>query len=150
MWQWLHKLSSSKREWHQLGIYIVTLTGLGSLCNSRLYCEDNYKSLEETEKDFRVRKAILEARAKALYQQIRCLECDNGQTIEYSGAPSANEMRQLVWDLLVEGRSEEEIKGAIEVKYGHKVSGEKVKNNLYLNYPGLDDSTLRLQSSFRV
>jgi len=94
---------------------------MATLWNTKLYCENSSTSLQEVESDFRVRKAILQSRAKALYQQIRCLECGNGQTIEYSGAPTANEMRQLIWDLLVEGHSEEDIKGVIEVKYGHKV-----------------------------
>ncbi|EME32496.1 cytochrome c-type biogenesis protein [Galdieria sulphuraria] len=120
MWQWLSKLPKRKL-WHKTGLCIATLTGLESLCHARLYCEDSSKSIQEIENDFRVKKAILESRAKALYQQIRCLECGNGQTIEYSGAPSANEIRQLVWDLLVEGHSEEDIKGAIEVQYGHQV-----------------------------
>lgn len=100
---------------------------MATLWNTKVYCENRSTSLQEVESDFRVRKAILQSRAKALYQQIRCLECGNGQTIEYSGAPTANEMRQLIWDLLVEGHSEEDIKGVIEVKYGHKVDKENNK-----------------------
>ncbi len=59
----------------------------------------------------------LEARARALGQQLRCLVCQN-QSIDDSDAPLAADLRRIVREQLVAGKSEEEIKAYLVARYG--------------------------------
>ncbi len=60
---------------------------------------------------------VLEARARALGQQLRCLVCQN-QSIDDSDAPLAADLRRIVREQLVAGKSEEEIKAYLVARYG--------------------------------
>ncbi len=63
---------------------------------------------------------VLEARARALSQNIRCLVCQN-QPIDSSNAELARDLRILVRDLLVEGKTDDEVKAFLVARYGDYV-----------------------------
>lgn len=62
----------------------------------------------------------LEARARAISQEIRCLVCQN-QSIDDSNADLARDLRLLVRERLVAGDSNEEVIGYIVSRYGEFV-----------------------------
>jgi cytochrome c-type biogenesis protein CcmH len=59
----------------------------------------------------------LEARARNLQRELRCLVCQ-GQTIDESGAPLAADLRHLVRQQIAQGRSDSEIKDYLKARYG--------------------------------
>lgn len=59
----------------------------------------------------------LEARARALSQELRCLVCQN-QSIDDSDAPLARDLRQMVRTRLLAGDSDAEIRQAVVDRYG--------------------------------
>lgn len=59
----------------------------------------------------------LEARAKAMQRELRCVVCQ-GQSIDESNAPLAADMRRLIRQQLEEGKSDDEIKGFFVARYG--------------------------------
>lgn len=59
----------------------------------------------------------LEARARALSQELRCLVCQN-QSIDDSDAPLARDLRQMVRARLVAGDSDADIREAVVQRYG--------------------------------
>ena len=59
----------------------------------------------------------LEARARSLQRELRCLVCQ-GQTIDESGAPLAADLRHLVRRQIAEGRSNAQIKDYLRARYG--------------------------------
>lgn len=61
--------------------------------------------------------AALEARARALSQELRCLVCQN-QSIDDSDAPLARDLRQMVRTRLVAGDSDDDIRTAVVERYG--------------------------------
>ena len=61
--------------------------------------------------------AALEARARALSQELRCLVCQN-QSIDDSDAPLARDLRQMVRTRLVAGDSDDDIRAAVVERYG--------------------------------
>lgn len=60
---------------------------------------------------------VLEARARALSQDLRCLVCQN-QSIDDSNAGLARDLRQLVRERIVAGDSNEEVIDFIVARYG--------------------------------
>ena len=60
---------------------------------------------------------VLEERARALSQQLRCLVCQN-QSIDDSDADLARDLRQLVRERLVAGDSDAEIIAFLTARYG--------------------------------
>lgn len=62
----------------------------------------------------------LEARARALGKELRCLVCQN-QSIDDSDAPLARDLRRIVREQLVAGASEAEIKRFLVERYGEFV-----------------------------
>ncbi len=60
---------------------------------------------------------VLEARARALGQQLRCLVCQN-QSIDDSDAPLAADIRRLVREQLLAGKSDQEIKDYLVARFG--------------------------------
>jgi cytochrome c-type biogenesis protein CcmH len=60
---------------------------------------------------------VLEARARALGQELRCLVCQN-QAIDDSDADLAQDLRHLVRERLVAGDSDAEIKAFLVARYG--------------------------------
>jgi cytochrome c-type biogenesis protein CcmH len=61
-----------------------------------------------------------EARAKAIFQEVRCLVCQN-ESIDDSEATLAQDLRRLVRDQVAAGRSDAEIKTYLTDRYGEFV-----------------------------
>lgn len=62
----------------------------------------------------------LEARARAISQELRCLVCQN-ESIDDSAAPLARDLRRLVRERLVAGDTDEEVLDYIVARYGEYV-----------------------------
>jgi cytochrome c-type biogenesis protein CcmH len=62
----------------------------------------------------------LEARARALSRELRCVVCQN-QSIDDSGAPLARDLRLLVRERLVAGDSDAQVLAHLEARYGEFV-----------------------------
>jgi cytochrome c-type biogenesis protein CcmH len=60
---------------------------------------------------------VLEARAKALQTQLRCLVCQ-GQSIDESNAPLAADLRRLIRQQMQSGKSDDDIKSFLVARYG--------------------------------
>lgn len=63
---------------------------------------------------------VLEGRARAISQQLRCVVCQN-QSIDDSNAPLAGDLRVLVRERLMAGETDQEVIGFIVARYGHFV-----------------------------
>ena len=61
-----------------------------------------------------------EARARAIFQDVRCLVCQN-ESIDDSEAELAHDLRQIVRQQVREGRSDAEIKRFLTDRYGEFV-----------------------------
>lgn len=59
----------------------------------------------------------MEARARALQRQLRCLVCQ-GESIDESGATLAADLRHLVRQQIADGRSDAQIKAYLVARYG--------------------------------
>jgi cytochrome c-type biogenesis protein CcmH len=62
----------------------------------------------------------LEARARAISAELRCLVCQN-QSIDDSDAPLARDLRTLVREQLSQGKSDQEIMDFVVARYGEFV-----------------------------
>jgi cytochrome c-type biogenesis protein CcmH len=62
----------------------------------------------------------LEQRARGLSGQLRCLVCQN-QSIDDSDAPLAHDLRTLIREQLVQGKSDREIMDFVVARYGEFV-----------------------------
>jgi cytochrome c-type biogenesis protein CcmH len=60
---------------------------------------------------------VLEARAKALQKELRCLVCQ-GQSIDESNAPLATDLRRLIREQIQSGMSDAQIKDFLVARYG--------------------------------
>jgi len=60
---------------------------------------------------------VLEARAKALQKELRCLVCQ-GQSIDESNAPLAADLRRLIRQQMTAGQSDQQIKDFLVARYG--------------------------------
>jgi len=65
----------------------------------------------------RLADPVLEARARALSQELRCLVCQN-QSIDESNADLAHDLRVLVRKLLVAGDNDRQVRDYIVARYG--------------------------------
>jgi cytochrome c-type biogenesis protein CcmH len=61
-----------------------------------------------------------EARARAIFQDVRCLVCQN-ESIDDSEAPLAHDLRQIVREQVRAGRSDADIKRFLTDRYGEFV-----------------------------
>ncbi|CAN7445712.1 cytochrome c-type biogenesis protein CcmH [Phenylobacterium sp. LjRoot219] len=61
-----------------------------------------------------------EARAREIFQQVRCLVCQN-ESIDDSNAELAQDLRRIVRDQVQQGRSDAEIKSFLTDRYGEFV-----------------------------
>jgi len=59
---------------------------------------------------------VLEARAKALQRELRCLVCQ-GQSIDESNAPLAADLRRLIRQQIQGGQSDNDIKSFLVARY---------------------------------
>ncbi len=62
----------------------------------------------------------LEARARAMSAELRCMVCQN-QSIDQSNAPLAKDLRLLVRDRLLAGDTDEEVMAFVVARYGEFV-----------------------------
>ena len=62
----------------------------------------------------------MEARARNLQRQLRCLVCQ-GESIDESRASLAGELRQVVRQQMAEGRSDRQIEGFLTARYGNSI-----------------------------
>ena len=60
----------------------------------------------------------MEARARNLQRQLRCLVCQ-GESIDESGADLAADLRQLVRQQMAEGKSDSQIEAYLVARYGN-------------------------------
>ena len=70
--------------------------------------------------DEMLRDPALEARARALSQQLRCMVCQN-QSIDDSDAPLAHDLRVLVRERLSKGESDAQVVDFLVARYGEFV-----------------------------
>ncbi len=68
----------------------------------------------------RLADPVLEARARVLSQELRCLECQN-QSIDESNAPIAHDLRMLVRDRLTAGDTDPQVIEYLRHRYGEFV-----------------------------
>lgn len=68
----------------------------------------------------RMADLALEARAQALYKELRCVACES-QSIAGSNAEMAAAMRALVREQLKNGASDAEIFSYLQERYGDKI-----------------------------
>jgi cytochrome c-type biogenesis protein CcmH len=59
----------------------------------------------------------LEARAVALQKQLRCVVCQ-GQSLDESNAPLAADLRHLIRQMIVSGKTDAEIENYLVARYG--------------------------------
>ena len=79
---------------------------------------------------------VLEARAKAMQRELRCVVCQ-GQSIDESNAPLAADMRRLIREQIQDGKSDDEIKGFLVARYGTFVlMNPPVSGNTYVLWFG--------------
>ena len=64
--------------------------------------------------------AALEARARALSKEFRCVVCQN-QSIDDSNAPLARDMRVLVRERLTQGDTDKQVREYLVTRYGNFV-----------------------------
>lgn len=79
---------------------------------------------------------VLEARARTISQELRCVVCQN-QSIDDSDAPLAADLRAIVRERLTAGDTDEEVMAYIVARYG----------NFVLLKPPLDLQTILLWSA---
>jgi cytochrome c-type biogenesis protein CcmH len=72
------------------------------------------------EPDEMLKDAALEARARDLSSELRCLVCQN-QSIDDSAAPLARDLRLLVRERLTEGDSDQQVLNFLVARYGEFV-----------------------------
>ncbi len=64
--------------------------------------------------------SALEARARALHAELRCMVCQ-GQSIADSNAPLAQDMRAIVRERIEAGASDDDVRGFLTDRYGDYV-----------------------------
>jgi cytochrome c-type biogenesis protein CcmH len=70
--------------------------------------------------DEQLKDPALEARARVISAQLRCLVCQN-QSIDDSDAPLAKDLRTLVREQLTEGKTNEQVLDFVVARYGQFV-----------------------------
>lgn len=70
--------------------------------------------------DEMLKDPVLEARARNLSKELRCMVCQN-QSIDDSEAPLAKDLRLLVRDRLVKGDSDQQVLDFLVARYGEFV-----------------------------
>ena len=68
----------------------------------------------------RLADPALEAHARALFRDVRCLVCQS-QSIDESDAPLAHDLRQMVRSQVAAGRSDDQIRAFLVSRYGQFV-----------------------------
>jgi cytochrome c-type biogenesis protein CcmH len=63
---------------------------------------------------------VLEARARAISQDLRCIVCQN-QSIDDSNAPLAHDLRTIVREQLISGGTDKQVREFVVGRYGNFV-----------------------------
>ena len=83
----------------------------------------------------RLADPVQEARARAIFQEVRCLVCQN-ESIDDSEAELASDLRRLVREQVVAGRSDAQVREHLVARYGQfvllKPSGDAANLPLWL------------------
>ncbi|MFO1073002.1 MAG: cytochrome c-type biogenesis protein [Geminicoccaceae bacterium] len=74
-------------------------------------------ALAATAPDEMLKDPVLEARARTIGQELRCLVCQN-QSIDESDADLAHDLRRLVRERLVAGDSDQAVLDYVHARYG--------------------------------
>lgn len=61
--------------------------------------------------------AAMEARARALQKELRCMVCQ-GESLDESNAPLAADLRRLIREKMAAGETDDEIKAYLVARYG--------------------------------
>ncbi len=93
------------RSWLQL---LLLLLGLGA---TSAFAVEPEEVLDDP---------VLEARARAISQELRCVVCQN-QSIDDSNAPLAKDMRMLVRERIQRGDSDDQVRAFLVQRYGNFV-----------------------------
>lgn len=72
------------------------------------------------EPDEKLADAVLEARARAITQELRCVVCQN-QSVDDSDAPLAHDIRILVRDRVAQGDTDDVVRNFVVARYGNFV-----------------------------
>jgi len=92
--------------------------------------------LAHAELNSQLENPAVEARLKALSQELRCLVCQN-QTLADSSAPLAEDLRVEIRELITKGLSDKEIEKYLVARYGDFVRYRPpVKPQTYLLWGG--------------
>jgi len=81
--------------------------------------------------EVRLENEKLEARAMALFLEVKCLTC-NGQVIENSESEFAFQMRNLIRQKISEGKSDSEIKSELSSEFGENILTSSSDNKLII------------------
>ncbi|KAK4529899.1 hypothetical protein CCYA_CCYA02G0756 [Cyanidiococcus yangmingshanensis] len=65
--------------------------------------------------------SLIEEKARALFREIRCLECGSGQSIEFSNAPAAVTLRDQIRNMLRNGMDKQMVRDYLTQEYGQRV-----------------------------
>lgn len=74
----------------------------------------------ESEEIYRFNSMIKKAQFEKITQELRCLVCQN-QTLADSNAPLAKDFRQIIYEKIKEGESEQRIKKYLVSRYGEYI-----------------------------
>jgi cytochrome c-type biogenesis protein CcmH len=89
-------------------------------------------SAQSLSPEFRIKDEAKERRAMNLFLQVRCLVC-GGQVIESSNTEFSFEMRKLIRQKILDGKSDQEIKDELSNEFGADILTEiNSKNNATL------------------
>jgi cytochrome c-type biogenesis protein CcmH/NrfF len=82
---------------------------------------DGKQAQSEAKERDSVAEALVNERARALFREIRCLECGSGQNIEFSNAPVAVALREQIRNMLLDGVDTQTIRDYLTQEYGRSV-----------------------------
>jgi len=99
---------------HAFGVSLCSLCfSVGSVFPALVFSAYAYAQAEEVAKP----DPVVEARLKALGEELRCLVCQN-QTIADSNAPLALDLRNQIRTQIAQGRSDTQIRDYMVERYG--------------------------------
>src|SRR5437016_9206565 len=104
------------RAYHSLATALAMALMLGTVSLSPAYAAGEQPEQSDTYVA-PLPNAVLEARAKALQKELRCLVCQ-GQSIDESNAPLAADLRRLIRQQIQGGLTDVEIKEFLVARYG--------------------------------
>jgi cytochrome c-type biogenesis protein CcmH len=88
---------------------VLLLSAVSMFAMSFAYSADSNVSTEESQQ--------IESRLKALSTELRCLVCQN-TTLSDSNAPLAEDLRNEIRTLMLEGKTDEEVTAYLVARYG--------------------------------